>query len=100
MAEPIYKMYRVGAKDAWYQLSKEEQDAMFAKVDEARQSVGGKVILYCNSAWDSEKWLIWGVEEFPSLEAVQEFARCLMDLNWFRYVDSEILLGTAVPETA
>lgn len=57
-------------------------------------------MLICNSAWNSEQWLYWGVEEFPSIEAVQEFARCLMDLNWFRYVDSEILLGTAVPETA
>jgi|SoiMethySBSTD1v2_1073268.scaffolds.fasta_scaffold18429_2 hypothetical protein len=100
MTGPIYKMFRVGGKEAWYQLSKEEQDAMFARVDEARKSVGGKVIIYCDSAWNSEQWLFWGVEEFPSLEAVQEFTKCLLDVSWFRYVDSDILLGTAVPETA
>jgi hypothetical protein len=93
-------MFRVGGKEAWYQLSKAEQDAMFAKVDEARKIVGAKVVISCDSSWDSERWLFWGVEEFPSLEAVQEFTRCLMDLNWFRYVDSDILLGTAMPETA
>ncbi len=100
MAGPIYKMFRADGKEAWYQLSKEEQDAMFARVDEARKSVGAKVIIYCNSAWNSEKWLFWGVEEFPSMEAVQEFAQCLVDLNWFRYVDSDILLGTAMPADA
>lgn len=100
MAGSVYKMFRVGGKEAWYQLSKEEQDAMFAKVDEARKSVNGKVIVYCDSAWDSERWLFWGVEEFPSFEAMQEFTKCLMDINWFRYVDSEIMLGTAMPENA
>ena len=78
MTGPIYKMFRVGGKESWYQLSKEEQDTMFAKIDEARQSVGGKVVLMCDSSWDSERWLFWGVEEFPSLEAMQEFTRCLM----------------------
>ena len=100
MAGPVYKWWRAGAKEAWYQLSKEEQDAMFAKLDEARKSVGGKSILYSSSGWASEKWLYWGVEEFSSMEAVQEFARLLEDLNWFRYIESDILLGTAVPATS
>ena len=100
MAGPIYKMFRVGAKEAWHQLSKEEQDAIFAKVDDARKSVNGKVIISCDSSWNSEQWLFWGVEEFPSIEAVQEFAKCLTELNWFRYVESDILLGTAYQEPA
>jgi hypothetical protein len=93
-------MYRLGIKEAWYQLSKEQQDAMFAKVDEARKSVGAKTLVFCNSAWNSEQWLYWGVEEFPSMEALQEYARCLEEMNWFRYSESEILLGTAMPTDA
>ena len=100
MTGPIYKMFRVGGKEAWYQLSKEQQDALFAKLAEARQSVNGKVVISCDSSWNSEQWLFWGVEEFPSLEAVQEFARCLMEMNWFRYVESDMLLGTAMPDDA
>lgn len=100
MAQPIYKMFRVGIKEPWYALSKEQQDALLARVTEARQSVGGKVVVACNSDWASEKWTFWGVEEFPSIEAVQEFARCLSEMNWFRYCESDILLGTAMPETA
>jgi len=99
MTGPVYKWWRAQPKESWYQLSKEEQDAMFAKNDEARNSVGAKAVLYCSSGWDSEKWLYWGVEEFPSIEAVQEYARCLEELNWFRYIESDILLGTAVPTT-
>ena len=97
MAQPIYKMWRAGLKEAWYQLSKEQQDALSAKISEAMKSVGGKPMLFCNSAWHSEQWLGFGVEEFPSLEAVQEFNRRLMELDWFRYCDSDILLGTAMP---
>src|SRR6185436_14746358 len=100
MTGPIYEMFRVGGNEAWYQLSKEQQDALFAKVDEGRKSVGGKVLISCDSSWNSEQWLFWGVEEFPSLEAVQGFTRCLMELNWFRYVESDILLGTAMPADA
>ena len=98
MAGPIYKMFRAGVKEAWYQLSKEEQDALFAKIQDAMKSVGGKSMLVCNSSWNSEQWLFWGVEEFPSLEAVQEYSRCLEELNWFRYVDSEVLLGSKAEE--
>ena len=97
MAQPIYKMWRAGAKEAWYQLSKEQQDALFAKVADAMKSVGGKSMVYGNSSWHSEQWLYFGVEEFPSIEAVQEYNRCLMELDWFRYIDSDIILGTAVP---
>lgn len=100
MTGPIYKMWRATGKEAWHQLSKEEQDALFAKVDDARKSTGAKVLLYCDSSWDSEHWLFWGVEEFPSFEAMQEYTRCLMELNWFRYIESDILLGTAIPDNA
>lgn len=100
MAGPIYKVFRVSGNEAWYQLSREQQDALSVKVDEARESVGGKTVLMCSSAWNSEKWLYWGVEEFPNIEAVQEYARCLEEMNWFRYGESDILLGTALPENA
>ena len=99
MAQPIYKMWRVGVKEAWYQLSKEQQDTLFAKVDEAMKSVGGKSMVFCNSSWHSEQWQYFGLEEFPSIEAVQEYNRCLMELDWFRYLDSDILLGTTLPES-
>lgn len=97
MAGPVYKMFYMRLKEPWFQLSKEEQDALFAKMEEEFKKVGGKSMLMCNSSWSSEKWWYWGVEEYPSIEAVQEYDRCLNDLQWFRYCDSETLLGTRLP---
>ena len=96
MAGPIYKMFHARMTEAWFQLSKEEQDALFKKVEEAATKVGGKSMIICDSSWMSEKWWFWGVEEYPNIEAVQEYAKQLNELNWFRYCDSETLLGTAM----
>ena len=96
MAGPVYKMFYARMKEAWYQLSKEEQDLLFEKLEDAMKQVGGKSVVTCDSTWNSEKWLFWGVEEFPSIEAIQEHAKLLGDLNWLRYCDSETLLGTAM----
>jgi len=95
MAQPIYKMFYARMKEPWFQLSKEERDALFGKLEEAMKKVGGKSMLICDSTWTSEKWWFWGVEEYPNLEAVQEYAKSLVELDWFRYCDSETLLGTA-----
>jgi hypothetical protein len=101
MAGPIYKMFHARWTEAWYQLTQEQRDAMFAKMAETGERVGAKQVVICDSNWNSEKWLFWGVEEYPNMEAVQEYARCLAELEWFRYCDAEILLGTTVqPDTA
>lgn len=97
MAGPVYKMFHARWTEAWYQLSQEQRDAMFAKMTETGERLGVKQVVICDSSWNSEKWLFWGVEEYPTMEAVQEYARCLADLDWFRYCDSETLLGTAMP---
>jgi uncharacterized protein DUF6616 len=96
MAGPVYKMFYARMKEAWFQLSKEERDSLFGKIEEAMDKVGGKSMITCDSTWTSEKWWFWGVEEFPSIEAIQEHAKLLAELNWFRYCDSETLLGTAM----
>ena len=98
MAGPVYKMFYARWREAWFQLSKDEQDALFEKIQAAMKKVGGKSMLICDSSWSSEKWWFWGVEEYPNIEAVQEYANMLNDIGWLRYVDSETLLGTAVPQ--
>jgi hypothetical protein len=40
------------------------------------------------------------VKEYPSIEAVQEHTNMLNEMEWLRYVDSETLLGTAVPDNS
>lgn len=94
MSGPVYMMFQARMTEAWFQLSKEEQDQLFTRIQEAMKTVGVKPVLMCDSYWTSEKWWFWGVEEYPSLEAVQEYAKCLADLDWMRYCEAETLLGT------
>ena len=94
MAKEIYHLFLVKPTEAWYQLSQEEQNKLFVKVDEARAQVGGKVIVGCDSRWASEQWPFWGVEQFPDVEAIQKHTELLNAFNWFRYVESMTLLGT------
>ena len=97
MAQQIYKSWFVKFKEPWYQLSKAEQDEMLKKVGAALEQAGGKSHVVCLSGWSSEAWQGFGLEVFPSIEAVQEHSRYLDELNWFRYVESFSALGTETP---
>ena len=94
MAQPIYKLFLAKPSEAWYQLSQEEQADLMAKVSAVLAKVGGKSVITLNSLWATEQWAFWGVEQFPDLEALQENARLLDELNWFRYVESMTFLGS------
>jgi hypothetical protein len=83
--------------DAWHQLSKEEQDRIYAEQEAVFKSLGGEVTLYCESYWANTAAPAWGVAKYPSIEALQEFSA--KDLEWFRYTNFETILGTE-PETS
>ncbi len=93
MAQQIYKSYYGNPREAWYQLSKAEQDSLLQKLTAALGKVGGKTVVICNSL-ASDAYPFFGVEVFPSIEAAQEYNKLLTELNWFRYVDGFALLGT------
>ena len=98
MAKPIYKFFMGRFLEAWYQLSEEERDSRLAKLNEALEKVGGKRPIICDLSWSSDKWSIAGVEEFPNIEAVQNFTAALTELDWSRYVESISVLGTELVE--
>ena len=95
MAGPIYKAFSVSYSEAWYHLSKDEQQSLMAKVGEALTKVAGTSVALCESGWASEEWQFFGVEIYPSIEAVQEHHELLKAIDWFRYIKSSTLLGTA-----
>jgi len=93
MAEKIYKLWMMRFKEAWYQLSEEEQNSHMAKISESLDKVGGKTIILCTPVWASEQWLMFGVEEYPDVDALQKHAQFLFEQNHFRYLESESMLG-------
>lgn len=54
-----------GHTEAWYQLSKEEQDDLWAKVQEVDRRAGAVVHIVCDSRWADESLLDWVVIEYP-----------------------------------
>jgi hypothetical protein len=94
MAGSIYKLWMARRTEAWYQLSDEAQQSLLEKVSASSHRVGCRIVIICDSAWSSEQALSFGVEEFPSVEAIQEHTQDLIDLDWFRYVESTSILGT------
>jgi hypothetical protein len=94
MAQSIYKLWQGRLTDAWHQLSQQEQQRLLSQVMDALKTVGGRELVICDAAWSNERWPIFGVEEFPDLEAVQRHEQMLTDLNWLRYIESRTTLGT------
>jgi len=94
MSEPIYKFFRGRFLPDWYQLSKEEQESILAKLNEPKAKLGVKTVLLCKTYWSADEWLWAGVEEFPNIEAVQKYMAALQELNWERYAEGSSVLGT------
>jgi len=93
MAGPVFKFWRMKLKGAYFQLSEEEQNAHMAKLQEALEKVGGKTIVMATPAWSNEEWMLCGVEEFPSVEAVQKHTHLLFDIEHHRYSEGESMLA-------
>ena len=94
MAQPIYKLWQGRFTEAWHQLPEQEQQRLLGQVMEALNTTGGRELVVCDAAWSNERWPVFGVEEYPDLEAVQRHEQLLTDLSWARYIDSRTTLGT------
>ena len=95
MSEPVYMLViGYGWTEAWYQLSKEEQEDLWSKVAEVGTRAGEKWVIACNSRWADESIYDWGVLEYPSMEAYQQKVKELENLNFYRYWSSKTILGT------
>jgi hypothetical protein len=95
MAQPIYLLVMgKGHTEAWYQLSEEEQTALWAAVEEIEKRAGGSWTICCDSRWANEEIYDWGVLQYPSMEAYQQKVAELEKLNWWRYFSTTSILGT------
>jgi hypothetical protein len=68
MAKPIVVAYLFRAKDAWNQLSEEEQGRWLNQFEEGFNQAGIKTITNCFPAWAFSKWDAFRVVEFPDVE--------------------------------
>ena len=98
MSESVYRFFRAKSTEAWYRLSKDEQDDLIAKINENTEHFGGKFMITCDCAWASEQWQFWGVTVFPNVEALQKHTAFQIELGWHRFLEVESMLGTEFTE--
>lgn len=94
MAAPIYKTFLNRYTAAYYALSEEEKEKLTSGIDEILEQLGIKMVILCESGWDSEEWDFWGVTEYPSIETVQELRKWQDERQWFKYIEAKAVLGT------
>jgi hypothetical protein len=93
MAGPIYELWMSKPTEAFYALSKEEQDKLFVKNDQALAAVSGKTVIGCVARWATDGLVAWGVEEYPDFDAAKRHGELLQELNWRRYFSGTVILG-------
>jgi len=97
MSKPVYVLVlSQGLTEAGSQLIQQGQaQEAIKKAYASRDQAGGKAIIDCDSRWSSQQWMGFSVEEYPSVEALQEHMKRLKEMNWWRYVENTTILGTA-----
>ncbi len=94
MPAPIRKLYIVRRyTEAYYRLSPSELDAVAGTIFPVDTEVGGRAVLTCKSRWCSEAVAVWGVMDYPNIQAVQQATDIFEKRNSFRYAETETYLG-------
>jgi hypothetical protein len=92
--QPIYKMFLGRYTPAWQALGAEDQRRLQAEVEAAFKTAGGQSLIQCTAEWSQDAWQWFGVESFPSVEAVRQYHQQLELLRWQRYTVEIMVLGT------
>ena len=102
MSTPMYLLVLgQGFTEAWYQLSKDEQEDLWAKVEQIEQRAGSSWLILCDSRWADEAVFDWAVIEYPDMDAYRGKVAELEKLNWWRYwSSSKTILGTKIDVTS
>jgi len=97
MAEkkPIIRLLFAKIKEAFYKLSAEEQQEFMIKDRKNLEELECKVLMMIDCRWSNEEWNYIGVEEWPTLEALEKRAKFeFEELQKFKYIDAKTYLGT------
>ena len=95
MATPVIKLCLIrGYKEAYYQLSEDEQKKLWDGVFEGIQKTGAKMIgPYYDCRWSNDEYMMFFLMEYPDAEAaVAEIANA-EKVGLFRYMESKTILG-------
>ncbi len=97
MAEKVYVLVRIRAREARWLLSEEEAKSLNEKREKAFEEAGGKMLTYFEAC--SSEWRTIRVNVFPDMEAWHKFRMAIgpQGLNMQRYLDADITMGFEPP---
>jgi hypothetical protein len=94
MAKSVYFLYLAKTRPSWFQLPEKEQAAMVAKLRQSVADVGGKSLISPDCSWSSGRWDLFGVEEYPNIEALQKHIADQRQIGFTQHVEEQDFLGT------
>ena len=71
----IIRVMLAKIKDAFFELSEEEQQEFMRKDREKMEELGYKLHFMLDCSWSNDEWQFIGIEEWPSMEAVEEISK-------------------------
>jgi hypothetical protein len=84
-------------KPAYHELSEAEQQAFMRKDREKMEVLGYNLHFMLDCSWSNDEWQFIGVEEWPSMDAIQEIEKFHEeDLEASKYAEYKTYLGTPV----
>ncbi len=93
--KPIVRLLFARIKEAFYRLSEEDKHEFMLKDRKNWEELGCKVLMMIDCRWSTEEWNFIGVEEWPSLDALEKRAKFeYEELEKYKYVESKTYLGT------
>ena len=94
-SKPIIRLFFAKMKKAFLELPDEEKLAFMQKDRKNLDELGMKAVTMINCAGFSQEWDYIGVEQWPSMEAIEKREKFENEeLNVSKYVDSKTYLGS------
>lgn len=92
----IYRVYLSRLTDYGFSLPPEQLNETWALGREALHRANGQMLMSGYVRWNNEDWESFGVERFPSQEAILAYSQFLSVSGWYRVSLARSFLGTAV----
>jgi hypothetical protein len=93
----IIRLMFVKIKPAYFELSEEEQQEFMRRDRERMEALGYKLRFMLDCSWSNKEWQFIGIEEWPSMEAIQQIERFHEEeLESSKYAEYKTFLGTPV----
>lgn len=95
MAQKIYKLCLIrGYTEAYYQLSAEAKEQLWAQVGQVIEATGAKMATpYYDCRWSNDRYQSFFTMAYPTIEAAIADTAGVEQAGLFRYMVSETILG-------